>query len=876
MRSRADELGPKVRAHLLDCWLAQEPVSLRGLSIAVGELRTKKDGNGNIVYEWTSTGLRNYWKAMANQGILIPATGEVATIEEKLGFHARGLNLTGRLLTDCSLRTMLEPFLADPEVSKEDKRVLKEGLRRVLSGLTGVPLAGTKTDHMVLVAASRVAPDLVPKLTGLLRAENAKGAEYARVFRNCLRHAMAHGNAVAIFVAPRPDDQWTAWVGRHLPLAAEGPTNPHVDRARCAISALRVELEAMTVEERGGPMPATPDDLPASLATKAITRVLTIRGDHRQMPLYRRQLLKLGERGLGPYRGGATIGADLVVLADAIHWSPHYFLHSTKPAENAATWEALLATLHESKIAPEMIPFVEWVRDFSTLPDRELSQRKDEKGRKVFPMRRKSFLVEGAAELGRIRAFRAYLGAAVTLSGVAPRDCVAEVTFGQDFEILTDAIVEEWAKRVDANDARKQIGVPPLGLAKHNASTGLLNLIAVGGMIALMGFERSRHQRGQPGATAKAGRDGHVLGVDWNKLRSSEKTVGEHLFATAYEHSRMTGMKLQDDRGGALATTHKPKKEVFADTPTADLIPAELELLRRRIDGKHKDDGLAFDAMSLFGGGIVASGASRIEELAHMRCDRNFTAEHRADMGIYLAEWDRKGDYCAHEIPLNEALTPRWLIAYVLDVSRPKLLKRWIAAGNEPHQFVFMNASGRPFGDPNESEDGKRRDARVINKRKGKLIELFKDVRLRALVNAKLPILDGYATAGSHGDRGRIGNIGVNLKTVGAGRTGRLLGHRAARSSTVERSYSRIELEANRETLHDILMSRPWYARRYGTPVATAQGYSSFGAERDWILTHARDSGLSGEIVGGMLKEAMMRWKTTSTGGGRPVLAVIR
>jgi hypothetical protein len=878
--SRAKELLPKVQAHLLDCWVSQKPVSLRSVAAAVGELRSRSTDDGTVNSEWTSTALKSYWKRMAGQGLLIPAIGDATIADAKLGFHARGVNLTGLPLAQCSFRIMLEPFLADAEVSKNDKRVLKEGLRLVLPGLTNVSLAGTKTDEMVLVAASRISPELVPKLPALLRAQNAKGSEYGRVFRNCMRHAMSNGHAVAIFPSPPPDDTWSAWVADHLPIADSGATRKQVVQARAAVRALRVQLEEIALDNKDAALPATPDDVTADTATKAITRLLTVHGQHRLMPLYRRILVKLGERGLGPYRHGAQIGRDLLTQADGLRWSPRLYLHSESAANNACTWTALIETLCEHKISPDMIAFVGWIRDFSTLSDRELARHLDKNGQKVFPSRRRGFLVGLGAEQGRIRAFRAYLGAALNIKGIDPAACRPQIVFGQDFELLTDEILEYWQKCVDANRERVALGIPPLGKAKHAASGGIHSVVVLGGMVALMGYERSRHERGQRGAKLRVGGHGKEIGLDWNDMRRVDKTIGEELFAGAYEHSRMKGNQLEADRGGATATTHKVKKIVFEDTLTADLMPAALEALRRRIDAKKVDRSLAGDAVAHLAAGIISSGATRIEELAHLRYDRHFTAAHRAEMGIPLEAWDRKGDYCAHQIPLNEALTPPWLISYVADVARPILLARWMARGNSAHNFVIMDARGRPFGDPLESADGKTRDARVIAHRKGKLIMLFKDVRIGALSAAGLPILDGYALSGTHGDRGRIANIAVNLKGVGSERAARLLGHKekgnGQRTLTVERSYSQSNLEANRETLHEILLARPWYAARFGPAPIASSGYASFDAERDKILGDARDLRVPGETVGQLLLEAMARWTGASAARERQATAAAR
>jgi hypothetical protein len=329
----------------------------------------------------------------------------------------------------------------------------------------------------------------------------------------------------------------------------------------------------------------------------------------------------------------------------------------------------------------------------------------------------------------------------------------------------------------------------------------------------------------------RVGHEGKSLGVEWAAFHITDKTVGEDAAAHAYELSRTVSKQVAAARGGENATTNKPKQLVFADVPTADLMPRALSGIHRRIAAKKKDDALPFDALQGLAAGIVASGSVRIEELAHMRDDRHFTPAHRMDAGIFLDAHDRKGDYCEHHVPLNDALTPLWLVDYVMDVARPALLAKWAKRDNPQHHFLFMDANGRPFGDPLERENGKVRNQRLIQARKGKLMAMFSDFRVDAMIAAGKRVVEAHGNNASHGDRGRMSNIGANLAGVGEERTGRFLGHlvksTGGRVSTVARSYSRANLEANRETLHDILMSRAWYAERHGlhrlpAPVAPA------------------------------------------------------
>jgi hypothetical protein len=457
---------------------------------------------------------------------------------------------------------------------------------------------------------------------------------------------------------------------------------------------------------------------------------------------------------------------------------------------------------------------VEWVRDYSSLSDTELTKVIDEKtGRRRFPTLRPGKRKVGyGALMSRIRVFRSWLGIAVHVLKIAPSKCTPERVFGTRFEDIALELRDQWERRAAAGQRRVELGLPPLGKAQHAASSGLHNTMALAGVIALLAYDRSRHER----RLSLADYEGHEepgQRVNRGKLRvARHQTAAEASFAEAYNISRTLSEQIVSNRGGMLVTTNKDKAVVFDDIPTMDLIPAALDEIQRRIRAKQSDDGLPFEALRTFLAAIIASGAVRLEECAHMRDDVHFDAKRRSQGYIFLRAVDRKGDYCDHVVPLIEELTPRWLVDYVMDVARPALMAKWTGAGNAPHHFIFMNARGRPFGDPRESADGLRRDARLIATRKGKLQGIFLDLRYQELRRAGLPAIIAHGSHGPHGDRGRVGNICRNTGRIGAERGGQLLGH--AGQTTVDRSYAVASAEAHRAILREVLRTRPWYVAR--------------------------------------------------------------
>ena len=163
-------------------------------------------------------------------------------------------------------------------------------------------------------------------------------------------------------------------------------------------------------------------------------------------------------------------------------------------------------------------------------------------------------------------------------------------------------------------------------------------------MITLLAYDKSRHERKFRASRRKESRRGRDIGVDMNALRTADRqTEAEVQFAHAYEFSRRLSDKVIDNRGGKTATTNKLKSVVFEDVPTVDLIPGAVDDIRRRLDAKRHDHDLPFDAVQVFFAAIVASGAVRIEECAHMRDDLHFDAKLRAASAIYLRAIDRKG-----------------------------------------------------------------------------------------------------------------------------------------------------------------------------------------------------------------------------------------
>jgi hypothetical protein len=810
--SKAPQLVAPVREHALQCWLSGELTSRRKVAAALGMLKTTKDGSESV-----STCLRNYLHRLKGEGVVLRVGGDDPDgPAEKLGFRIAGFNYAGRPLAEQSLRDALAPLLSDPGVKQANKQLLKEGLRLLLPSLTGVDLRGTKTDEMVLVAASRIKPDAVSGLQQLaLDLDHPKRNEFGRMIRHLMRYAHERNLIALVLPAKTKQDAWTSWIDAHLPIATKGPTSAQRDRQRRACRRLREQLIAM----RPASMPATPDDVTPAMANAALERLVTVHGDWRNYPIYRRDLLDLGIEGLGPYRSVARIGIDLVRKYDGVHASPWFYLYDSRAAERGKKfepWASLIAAVQEHGLPASMLDFVGWVRDYSSLSDSQLSKVRDPlTGLRRFPKIRPAVRqVQYSAQMHRIQVFRAWLGIAVHILKIPPAECTPERIFGVEFDEIALAMRQEWERRAEASKERAVHGLPAVGGVRHAASAGLHDTIVLAGVIALLGYDKSRHERGLGLSGRKVAPSGRDAGVDMNGLRQADmQTVGEDRLAAAYAFGQALAKQLLGARGGRHVTTNKSREVVYADVPTMDLIPDAVDAIAARLAAKQKDDELPFDALRVFLAAIVASGAVRIEECAHLRQDVHFAAECRRAMVFSLRSVDRKGGYCNHVVPLTEELTPRWFVSYVMDVARPKVLARWTAVGHAPHEFIFMDRNGRPFGDPFESADGKARNKRLICTRKTKLEGMFLDFRISAMLAAKNEITLAHGNNTPHADRGRVGNICRNTAGIGAARGGQLLGH--VGSTTVDRSYSIACGEAHRAILREVLQTRDWYARRH-------------------------------------------------------------
>ena len=415
--SKAPELTPLLREHALQCWLAQEPTSRRKIAQVVGCLQVDDKGN-----ETVSTALKNLLKRLRDDGAMI-TVGESAAVDAKLGFRIQGFNFTGRPVAAQSLRDALGPYLADRGVKQTHKSLLKEGLRHVLPGLTGVQLRGTKTDEMVLVAASRVRPESVGLLLQMVAdLEHRKQSEFGRAIRNLLRYAHERDLLAIVLPARTEESPFETWLAATLPMATTGKTDPKRDRERRACRRLHEQL----IEMLGAGAPATPDDTTVEQANAALDRLITINGDWRNHAVYRRELLDLGVRGIGPYRTVAAIGHGIMVKHDGVHLAPWFYLFEATAAEKRGKgdqWDSLLTAVDERGFPSAVRDLITWVRDYSTLSDTQLAKARNADGSRRFPLLRPDIReVKRAAAMSRVRAFRAWLGIAVHVLHIAPAD----------------------------------------------------------------------------------------------------------------------------------------------------------------------------------------------------------------------------------------------------------------------------------------------------------------------------------------------------------------------------------------------------------------------------------------------------------------------
>ena len=656
-------------------WIEGKGLTVPDLARALDAMKTGGADTATGSQTRIHDALRCAIQRLRSTGHLMLEKGAIRrTGAQKRSYCVAAWDPLGRPADPFTLRHALAPYLDDPDVDQESaKHPLRTVLRTVLPLLGQSEATGTRTDRALLACADRISLSELTRLPGMVRAlpglATTTSSNYLRAVRNFLKYVAAR-QLVPLLIEQRGviSDPWGHWVDAHFPLKERGTTAGIVRQQRMVLMRLRDELDAICGPSR----PATPHEVTPELASAAMRRLATIGCQSTQAREYRCVLWSMGRQKLGPFR---DLAPDFTTGPQA------WYLPMDRRCEGESVWDTFDRCLETAGVSDADRAFFRWFEEYSTLDRIALGARMDE-----FPSRHHKRLLGEDAQKIRVLGARVFFGLARDLGQPLT---VAHV-FGVGFRALANELQTRWKARADRSQALLDRQIDPPDRVQSAVSVGLGNLIVQGGLIAESAYRRSLHQRRTASPTPKSAGDAATMQVT-REAQRGDLTFEERAFLEAYEISGYESQAIAADRGGAHANTNKNKDTVLAET-AADMAPVHahaIAQLQALLAAPLRNPELYHLAMAAAVGLAIDIAGPRGGELAYLTVSEHgpgFLAGQIALKGI-----DRKRNTNTF-IMLPDALYPRWLREFVLNVARPYLLKH---RPDEGH--LFLNSRGAPF-----------------------------------------------------------------------------------------------------------------------------------------------------------------------------------
>lgn len=810
--ARYQELFEPIREYALECWIRDETPTLNGAARSCGEIRRSGDR------ETYTTPIRTAYTHLQEKGVLIVVK---EAEHAKSALLIRGFNYTGRSAESQSLRDALEPYLADGSVSVAARQLVKEALRRVLPLLIPVDLTRSRTDEAVLVAASHLPAERIRELPARARSLPLKKKyEYARAIRNLLRHAFANDSVVVWTRPPRETTPWQVSVDEVLPDPSSGRRTSGERSKRKWLARLRRTLE--TVD---GPKAApTLSELSVEDANRIIHHIETEEADIRAAREIRAVLTGLGELGHGPYRELSKVRRSVKRVTPR-HFAASWVLTPADGGDVAATWDNLLHTLRSHGVSDTELTFYDWLRDYYTLEGLDLESRYG------YELLRPDIRhLKGMSYGARVSAVRHYYGVAILDLGWPLAEVNVQTVFGRRFPELTNRLRHLWQERAEIDADLRARGLPARGFAASNDSQTLQRLIINGGLIAAAAYEHSRWSRGLSGIVPEKDSEGKELPIRVTPATIADQddlTPEERRWLNAYRYANMKADNVQSRRG--RKRTHRNVRQIMEDIPTMALMPAALDRLQRRVKRSPHDETIMAEAMNMFIRGIIATGGARVGELPKVRLGTQFQP---GDRFIDLTGRLRKRDV-DHILVIHPELIPAWLYQYVLEVARPRLVSRWVAAhtaGRDDapadHGFLCVRRSGAPWADTGWTPRSRDLSPQQGSNASSQILAAFSDWRRRELKRQGFTVVrGGWGHHTTQAERHRIHQAGLNYGFT-AEQMGQVLGHEG--KTTGQIFYSAAVARDIEHIISTIIECRSW---RLGAEGARRRERSDFIAK---------------------------------------------
>lgn len=645
---------------------------------------------------------------------------------------------------DATLRDVVVAALADGALPEAAQRHLKTALRLVFrlevkaEGERLLAPCSTVSAEELYDFPQRVYDAAVESHAGKGTAENLRGAA-----RRALRVAAASGVVPVIFPRAWSDDPWEAATWHYFPDDAPGISRATIRVYRSNWRDYAREAQEFFAEEPYNMAEVTPDAIDTEMLA-ALKAHLVGRKGKRYLARQIGTVLSYVARHhqVGPMAGKWSNGREEVYRG---RFNAGHLLDSDGRAHTGSV-PGFLKILVDRGFSSEIVEFFQWYFDFSTLPDEAL-ELQDER----FPERAEKRRLKARTVQKRIIGLRAWLFQALAVLEVSPSELTLEAAFGTHYRRIQSATVRWWKSRAEA------------GEVSDATSAGLVDILKGAGMVARALYDRSRFRRG----LLTVGTDGaaHPVMDEEEATKTPREDAWWRGYRTAMDKVDSLEAQRATSSGGHVNTTIKSIKRMVEATPYWYWESIQAECLRRiekaRIAGQ--DDGLRYHRLVLmaFLLGVLMSTGCRVSEVTHLRYgtarvdhyrgqyDRRHLKEARR---IVLRAIDRKNER-RHSAYLRERYCPLWLEQEYETRSRAWFLAR----GKQDHDWVIVDAHGRPYGCPEEDEHGNGRDDLAHTARIADLREAWQDALMPIAAALKLRIPTNWGEFAPHAIRGVFG-----------------------------------------------------------------------------------------------------------------------
>jgi hypothetical protein len=413
-----------------------------------------------------TTFFQEYSRLVASGRVLTSPTGKAGGGETPYAFD---LLRAIPFKSSGSLRTLLASY--DASTASSSAKIAVIAAARVL-----LDLEPRATTAIVLKEAARVPFDALHGLASRFAANatiagrwNKKTvANFSSAIRALISHGLREDLFPLYFPALRPIDGWSELVNTAFPLAANGKTDGMVRKARCGLFALFAEIrDTLNV--------ADPSALTAAHVDIA-SRAMSL--PHRAKDQTKiAGLKKVAGKALGDW--SHPVVSIVIAALEARRPIPgvRYLQHKDNPKAPINSLENFLAALRSHGFGDEWDRFFRWYLEYSSLDWREIDDQQS-----AFPARRPKRQLAFDTFMTRLRAARAYLGAALELFPGNYMRMTPQDVFGAQYRPLTRHIYKSWEASAKISQS-----------VSHRASAGLHHLVCGGGMMARALFDREVH-----------------------------------------------------------------------------------------------------------------------------------------------------------------------------------------------------------------------------------------------------------------------------------------------------------------------------------------------------------------------------------------------